>query len=66
MCVLDVLRLPEDVVFDLIVANIQSRILLPILFQYETAYRWSAGYFSGILGREKEAFCGRSLSTVLI
>ena len=50
---------PEDVVFDLIVANIQSRILLPILVPIrDRLLVGQPAIFSGILGCEKEAFCG--------
>lgn len=48
----------EDAVFDLIVANIQSRILLPILAPiYDRLLIGQTAIFSGILGREQEAFC---------
>ena len=49
----------EDAAFDLIVANIQSRILLPILVPLRDRLLLGRPViFSGILGREKEAFCG--------
>ena len=49
----------EDAAFDLIVANIQSRILLPILAPIRDRLLFGQpAIFSGILGREKEAFCG--------
>tara|TARA_Y100001933_G_scaffold59036_1_gene59070 strand:+ start:6609 stop:7472 length:864 start_codon:yes stop_codon:yes gene_type:complete len=52
----------EDAAFDLIVANIQSRILLPILAPLrDRLLLGQPVIFSGILGREKEAFC-RALS----
>ena len=48
----------EDAVFDLIVANIQSRILLPILVPIcDRLLIGQPAIFSGILSREKEAFC---------
>tara|TARA_Y100001978_G_scaffold12425_1_gene9921 strand:+ start:1191 stop:2054 length:864 start_codon:yes stop_codon:yes gene_type:complete len=49
----------EDAAFDLIVANIQSRILLPILAPLrDRLLLGQPVIFSGILGCEKEAFCG--------
>jgi len=48
----------EGAEFDLIVANIQSRILLPILASIRD--RLSVGHpviFSGILAREEKDFC---------